>query len=431
MTYESVGFVNGASVFVGPEITKRFDWGVLGDVIETDIKAGTFFKEDERGEGFPIIDMGELFANDRIESCDGFNLVPVDFIKSPRLKLSYNDLLFVRVDLAQNAGKCSIVKTTETCTYSDKGLRCIIDKTKADPDYLYYFFNSTLGKSIINGIVETTAASSIRRTCLTKLPIPIPPLNKQQLIGKVLRDLDDYISSLQTENLRLEYTIKAIFQSWFVDFQPVKAFIEGTLKSSMNKEIMMCFSRTFEDSTQGEIPSGWVPKTLNDLEFTKGKVPARIFQEKGESMVSLLSISRLKGKKECFVEEENMVLSKNTDTLMVMDGASSGQVYIGDCGAVGSTFAILNNENLPSCFLYYLMSSKSSLVANNTTGTSIPHVDKDFVKMITYIEPPKQLVELFEKIAYSHLESSLTNNQLIASTSKLRDSLLLRLVSGM
>ena len=87
--------------------------------------------------------------------------------------------------------------------------------------------------------------------------IPLPPLKEQQAIACILGALDDKIELNRTMNRTLEATARAIFKSWFVDFDPVRAKAAGQQPPGLKPEIAALFPDSFEDSELGEIPKGW------------------------------------------------------------------------------------------------------------------------------------------------------------------------------
>jgi type I restriction enzyme S subunit len=116
---------------------------------------------------------------------------------------------------------------------------------------------------------------------VSKLPIQLPPLHEQQEIGRILRALDDKIELNRRMNATLEAMARALFQSWFVDFDPVHAKAEGRQPVGMDAETAALFPDSFEDSALGPIPKGWTVMTLGDVcDFEYGK-PLKAEDRKG------------------------------------------------------------------------------------------------------------------------------------------------------
>jgi type I restriction enzyme S subunit len=110
-----------------------------------------------------------------------------------------------------------------------------------------------------------TTVQGIRQSELRKINLVIPPLSEQQAIAHILSSLDDKIELNQQMNETLEGIARALFKSWFVDFDPVRARIEGRQPHGMSAEVTELFPDEFEESTLGRIPSGWKVDILNNL----------------------------------------------------------------------------------------------------------------------------------------------------------------------
>ena len=158
-----------------------------------------------RGQGVPMIAMGEVFANNRIYSIQ-MERVPVTDKELLTSSIYDNDLLFARQSLVlEGAGKCCIVKeVNEPTVFESHLIRVRVDKTKALPDYIYYYFNSYQGRENIKTIVEQVAAAGIRGSDLVNLYIPIPLVTVQQQIVQVLMNIDDKIAVNTAINENLE-----------------------------------------------------------------------------------------------------------------------------------------------------------------------------------------------------------------------------------
>ncbi len=173
-----------------------------------------------RGQGVPMIAMGEIFANNRIFSFP-MERVPVTEKELSSSSIFEGDLLFARQSLVlEGAGKCCIVKeVNESTVFESHLIRVRLDISKALPDYIYYYFNSYQGKENIKTIVEQVAAAGIRGSDLINLYIPVPPITVQQKIIQVLLNIDDKIALNTAINENLEQQAQALFKKLIADIQ--------------------------------------------------------------------------------------------------------------------------------------------------------------------------------------------------------------------
>ena len=110
-----------------------------------------------------------------------------------------------------------------------------------------------------------TTVLGIRQSELKKVEIPLPPLDEQNQIAHILGTLDDKIELNRQMNETLEAIARTIFKSWFVDFDPVRAKMEGRMPAGMDAETAALFPSAFQDSPLGKIPKGWKVSTLGEI----------------------------------------------------------------------------------------------------------------------------------------------------------------------
>jgi len=173
---------------------------------------------------------------------------------------------------------------------SNKQMRVRLDLEKVDTFYAYYWFSCPMMNAYIKRQDTGSTIPLINLSVLRALPIPLPPLQEQRTIATILKSLDDKIGINHQTNQTLEQMAQAIFKSWFVDFEPVKAKIaaleasgseEGALLAAMQAISGKCeaelsrlqveqpeqyaelrataelFPSAMQDSELGEIPEGW------------------------------------------------------------------------------------------------------------------------------------------------------------------------------
>lgn len=171
------------------------------------LRAGINVPSRDRGTGVKLVNMGELFAYDRIGAVP-MELAPLPDGEPGKFLLEEGDLLFARQSLTRaGAGKCSLVlKDLEPRTWEGHLIRARLNRSVAEPEYFYYWFRSPVGRAAIESIVEQVAAAGIRGSDLARLPVPVPTVAEQRAIAGVLGVLDDKIES----NRRLAATAREL-----------------------------------------------------------------------------------------------------------------------------------------------------------------------------------------------------------------------------
>jgi type I restriction enzyme S subunit len=229
------------------------------------VRNGIYKPKEYHGRGAKIVNMGELFAHPRLGAVP-MRRVELTDSEAKRFMLSRGDLLFARRSLvAEGAGKCTVVlDVDEPTTFESSIIRARPDESKAAPLYLYYFFNSTNGLHLLDTIRRQVAIAGITGSDLSRLEIPIPPLSEQRAIAHILGALDDKIELNRRTNETLEAIARALFKSWFVGFDPVRAKSKGR-DPILPPHLADLFPNSFEDSELGEIPAGWGVSTLVEI----------------------------------------------------------------------------------------------------------------------------------------------------------------------
>ena len=171
-----------------------------------------------RGSGFKMINMGELFGNDRIGIIP-MELVPMNDKELDTMLVEEGDLLFARQSLVlSGAGKCSIVnQVEEPTTFESHIIRVRLNRQIAHPPFYYYYFRSP--KCGIKSIVTQGVQAGIRGNDLKKLQVHLPDLDTQIRISEILKKYDDFIENNRRRIELLEEAARQLYKEWFVRFR--------------------------------------------------------------------------------------------------------------------------------------------------------------------------------------------------------------------
>lgn len=237
----------------------------FGQLLAEPVRNGIYKQKEFHGRGAKIVNMGELFSHPRLRAVP-MKRVELSDSESDRFSLAEGDLLFARRSLvAEGAGKCCVVLETDgPTTFESSIIRARPDRTQVDPLFLFYYFNSTSGLHGLDSIRRQVAVAGITGSDLARLEIAVPPLPIQHAIAHILGTLDDKIELNRRMSETLEAMARALFKSWFVDFDPVRAKAEGR-DSGLPKALAGLFPDSFEHSDLGELPNGWEVKALDEV----------------------------------------------------------------------------------------------------------------------------------------------------------------------
>ncbi|WP_419621126.1 restriction endonuclease subunit S [Thiolapillus sp.] len=130
-------------------------------------------------------------------------------------------------------------------------------------DYLFYLLKHTVAN--LQRITHGAVFDTITRETFQHVEIALPSLPEQRAIAHILGSLDDKIELNRQMAQTLESIARAIFKSWFVDFDPVKAKMEGKQPEGMSEEVSALFPDKFVESKLGMIPEGWASGRFSDI----------------------------------------------------------------------------------------------------------------------------------------------------------------------
>lgn len=132
-----------------------------------------------------------------------------------------------------------------------------LDESKVYPSYVQFFLRSRVGRDLLLAHSKGSVQQVINLSDLKSVRVPLPPRNEQIEVADLMQRLDDRITLLRETNATLEAIAQALFKSWFVDFDPVRAKMEGRAPEGMDETTAALFPDGFEESELGLVPRGW------------------------------------------------------------------------------------------------------------------------------------------------------------------------------
>ena len=319
------------------------------------------------------------------------------------------------------------------------------------PKFAYYFAEQFDFSSFNSG----SAQPSLNRNFINPVEVRIPPLAEQKAIAHILGTLDDKIELNRKTNETLEAMAKALFKSWFVDFDPVRAKVEGR-STGLPAEISNLFPDSFEDSELGEIPSGWSVEELGDcsLDISSGRRPKGGIDKNlafgipsigAESIapVGQFDFSKTKWVDAAFAESAIKGWIQNYDVALYKDGGKPGEfrprtALYGDGfpferAMVNEHVFLLRSSQLGQPYLYYLFNFDlvlAQIIHKGSSKGAQPGLNQDEVRTSSFVKPIKGLLDIFNRTVEPGIRKQLLLGKECQALSELRDSLLPKLISG-
>ena len=212
--------------------------------------------------GYPLV-TGKAIKDRQIDFSVTYNISDDDHQKViDRSKPERNDILFANI--GNSIGDLVRIQTDRSFSIKNVAL-FKPDQSKIHPRFLEYFLLSPQVQDFIKGSTRGSAQPFIGLGSLRGFPISLPSFEEQKNIGTLIGSLDDRITLLRETNSTLEAIAQALFKSWFVDFDPVRAKQEGRQPDGIDEATAALFPDSFEQSELGEIPRGWSVGSLRDL----------------------------------------------------------------------------------------------------------------------------------------------------------------------
>ena len=320
-----------------------------------------------------------------------------------------------------------------------------------DPGFISYHLRTI----DFNSCSDKAAVPGVNRNHLHELETAIPPIAEQKAIAHILGTLDDKIELNRKTNETLEAMAKALFKSWFVDFDPVRAKAEGR-PTGLPAEISDLFPDSFEDSELGEIPKGWSVEALGDcsLDIESGRRPKGGIDRNlaygipsigAESIASVgqFDFSKTKWVDSAFAESAGKGWIQNFDVALYKDGGKPGEfrprtTLYGDGfpferAMVNEHVFLLRSSQLGQPYLYYLFNFDlvlAQIIHKGSSKGAQPGLNQDEVRTSSFVKPAKDLLDIFNRTVEPGIRKQLLLGKECQALSELRDSLLPKLISG-
>jgi type I restriction enzyme S subunit len=287
-------------------------------------------------------------------------------------------------------------------------------------DYLYWLMRTPQYREYCRSRATGTTNLGLSRDDFLSFPAP-EPTDKQQSLVSLLHKIEEKIELIRRMNATLEATARAIFKSWFVDFDPVRAKAEGREPVGMTPEVVALFPDSFEDSELGEIPTGWRLGCLGDLCTLKRghDLPTNT---RTAGVVPVVSSSGISG-----LHSEAKALGPGVVTGRY---GTIGKVFFieADYWPLNTTLYVEDFKESPPRFIFHVLEMVDYSIY--TDKAAVPGVNRNHLHQEPCVIPP-----LIVRNAFTHLIEPMwgqyaANERQSRSLATLRDTLLPKLLSG-
>jgi type I restriction enzyme, S subunit len=295
------------------------------------------------------------------------------------------------------------------------------DERKLDRQYLYAFLRSPIFHAqLATRAGETDMAPYVSLTSQRGLAVTLPPLPEQRAIAHILGTLDDKIELNRRMSEMLEVMARALFKSWFVDFDPVRAKAEGR-EPGLPQPLADLFPARLVDSDLGEIPEGWGVGPLKSVVVLQRgfDLPA---PKRTSGLYPVLAASGPSG-----THSEFMVRGPGVTT--GRSGVLGRVFYVhDDFWPLNTSLWVKEFRHSVPAYAFHLLGTLDFESFN--AGSAVPTLNRNHVHTLPTLLPPMEIIATFERLAVAGLRSQKHGDDQSRSLAALRDTLLPRLISG-
>ena len=356
------------------------------------------------------------------------------------------DTLMARITPCLENGKIAQYVPTDSVGEAHGSTEFIVIRGRpevSDTDYSYYLTKwDGVRQYAISQMTGTSGRQRVPTEALNHLEIPLPPLEEQRAIAHVLGTLDDKIELNRRMNESLEAMARALFTSWFVDFEPVRAKMDGRWRRGeslpgLPAEHFDLFPDTLIPSQLGDIPEGWEVKGLDRIATYLNGLALQKYPPDGGATLPVIKIAQLRVGHSAGADlaSDSVPLEyvvHDGDILFSWSGSLELDIWTGGDGALNQHLFKVSSDAYPK-WLYYFwtrhhLDEFRDIAADK--ATTMGHIQRrHLTEALTLITPEPTLAAMDRAIA-PLLDRVITHRLESRTLVAQRDALLPRLVSG-
>ena len=422
-----------------PHDDERWKEIALGSLV--DIYDGPHATPRKTPNGPVFLGISNL-ASGRLDLKQTEHLSEADYLRwTRRVTPTLDDIVF---SYETRLGEAALIpKGLRACLGRRMGLLRPRDGTIDARFLLYAFLGDGFQNTLRSRTVHGSTVDRIPLTEMADFPIYVPQaITEQRAIARILGTLDDKIELNRRMNDTLEAMAGALFKSWFLDFDPVQAKIEGR-DTGLPKDIADLFPDRFVEAELGDIPKGWLVKSLDSFgEIITGKTPSTKVPQHFGDEVPFLRIPDMHGR--MYVLQTQMMLSNHGASSQYRKTLPPGSVSVSCIATPG--LVVLNhrptqtnqqiNSVIPrneahSRYLYWLCRRFSSAVKTGGAGGSVlANMNKAAFSALLALDAGSDVIRAFDELV-APMHSSILANEIQSRTlGQVRDTILPKAVSG-
>ena len=381
--------------------------------------------------GIPLIRVNN-FRDTHIDLSDVMYIDPTIESKYTRTRLQGGEVL---ITVVGSVGQVAIVSDKFIGFNVARAVAVIHPLAHIPSEWIALCLRSPLSKHLLASRANTTVQTTINLKDLRALPIPIPPESERMNISDFIGVVDDCITTLRESNATLEALAQAIFKSWFVDFYPVHAKMEGRVPDGMDAATAALFPDSFEESELGLIPKGWHVSNIGKaFILTMGQSPpGDTYNESGAGLPFYQGRTDFGIRfptQRMFCTAPNRIAEAGDTLVSVRAPVGDVNMAIEKCCLGRGVAGIRHPLGFGSFVFYSAQALRIRFKVFDTEGTVFGSINKKDFQELPVVEPDIAIYKAFNNFSSIINDQVVENEKEIRTLATLRDTLLPRLISG-
>ena len=322
-------------------------------------------------------------------------------------------------------------------------LRVRLGEKGADPQFVSYYLGHPGVREWIVRHAHGATMPNLNTSILSACPFLEPPIEEQRAIAHILGTLDNKIELNRRANETLEAMARTLFKAWFVDFEPVRAKMEGRWQRGQSlpglpAHLYDLFPDRLVESELGEIPEGWEMRSLDSIaNYLNGLALQKFPPESETEFLPVIKIAQLRagntnGADKASTEIKPEYVVVDGDVLFSWSGSLEVEVWNGGRGALNQHLFKITSNEVPKWFYFFATRQHLSDFRAIAAGkaTTMGHIQRKHLTDARIAVAPPESMTKFDAVIASQFDQLVSNAQQSRSLAQLRDTLLPKLISG-
>lgn len=421
---------------MGSDGSPKLIWSeqALENLTSANITYGVVQPGNPTADGVPMVRVAN-FSGHSLSVGEVMRISPDIESKYERTRLRAGDVL---ITVVGSVGQVAIVPPELAGWNIARAVALVRPKSPELSRWIALFLRSPTAQHRLGIAANTTVQTTVNLKDLRTLRIPMPSKSIRSGISELLGALDDRIDLLSRANASLEAIAQSLFTSWFVDFEPVRAKVEGREPVGIDAATACSFPSQFEESGLGMIPKGWAIRSLDSFASYLNGLALQKFPPESESeYLPVIKIAQLRaghtsGADRASARLKPEYIVRDGDVLFSWSGSLEVELWCGGPGALNQHLFKVTSTEVPKWLCY--LATRHFLPGFRETAahkaTTMGHIQRRHLTNARLALPSKEVLSAISPLFECLLNRRVCNALQARELASTRDTLLPQLISG-